>query len=470
MSAATILVIDDKANYLTLLEKILGERFQLTTAKDGREGLALLASRPFDVVVSDIKMPGIDGITVLQEAKLLDPNIEVIMMTAYGSVEKAVEAMKLGAFHYLTKPFEPEELLLLVGRAVERRGLKAKARELDRLQEEAAPLEELVCKSAAMRQTLSLLRKVAPMNLTVLLEGESGTGKELLARAIHRESPRRGATFIAVNCGALPENLLESELFGHKKGAFTGANEDRVGLFEAAHEGTLFLDEIGELPLNLQVKLNRVLQEGELRRLGESRSRKVDVRVIAATLRDLKALVEAGQFREDLYYRLNVFRIRAPSLRERREEIPALIEHFLEKHSRSLGVPRPIVGTSAMRLLLDYAWPGNVRELEHAIERALVVAERGEITPEALPTELSGAEWSSKAPTDISSMTYKQAIEVAREQMSYDYLRQLFTKHQGNVTSAALVAGVERESLYRLARRYGLDPASFRSRSDAKPA
>jgi DNA-binding NtrC family response regulator len=462
---AKVLVIDDKPNYLSLLTRILSERYEVTTAKDGQEGLALLRSRSFDIVVSDIKMPNMDGLTLLSEAKLLDSNLEVILMTAFGSVDKAVEAMKAGAYHYLTKPFEPDELSLLVSRALERRRLRAKAHALDILQEGAAAFGDLIGDSAPMRAMLSLLRKVAPMNLTVLIEGESGTGKELIARAIHQQSPRKDAPFIAINCGALPESILESELFGHKKGAFTGALEDRIGLFEAAHEGSIFLDEIGELPISLQSKLNRVLQEGEIRRLGETRSRKIDVRVIAATLRDLKSMSESNQFREDLYYRLNVFRVKVPPLRERRDDILRLAEFLLKKHAKTLKMEVPTITPAVSRMLIDYSWPGNVRELEHAMERALVVAERGEITPEALPQEINGLQWSSEAPINLSSMSYKQALEIARDQMSAEYLRQLFAKHQGNVTSAALAAGIERESLYRLARRYKIDHNTFRAKT-----
>jgi DNA-binding NtrC family response regulator len=320
MSNARILVADDKENILKLFEKILADSFDVATVDEGNRALAMVLSGDFDVVVSDIRMPGADGFTLLREIKHACPEVEVILMTAYASVSKAVEAMKEGAYHYLAKPFDPKEALLVVQRAVERKHLKQQAADLRSALQGAYSFENLVGKSAAMQKVFGLMRRAAETDVTVLITGESGTGKELVARAIHCAGRRKERRFVAVNCGAIPENLIESELFGHKKGSFTGAVADKRGLFEEADGGTLFLDELGELPLPLQVKLTRALQERAVRRVGGAEERKVDVRVLAATNVDLKEAVRQGNFREDLFYRLNIFPIHLPPVRERRED------------------------------------------------------------------------------------------------------------------------------------------------------
>src|SRR5512136_3414548 len=384
-----VLVVDDKENMRRLVVRILEETFDVEEAEDGARALALVATRPYDVVVTDIRMPGADGFELLAAVKARDPATEVVMMTGHATVGDAVRAMKLGAYDYLEKPFDPDAAGLVVARAAERKRLREQAASLRKELEGVYAFHNLVGKSAAMRDVYRLLEQAAGLDITVLLGGETGTGKELAARAIHYHSSRKERRFVAVNCGALPPDLVESELFGHARGAFIGATTAKPGLFEEAEGGTIFLDEIGELPLGTQVKMNRVLQEREIRRVGDNAPVKVDVRVIAATHRDLRAEVQAGRFREDLYYRLHVFPIRLPPLRERAEDVPLLAAHFLEKHARAMR--REIQGfdPEALRLLACSPWPGNVRELENAVERAVAIAAGPAILPRDLPPELA---------------------------------------------------------------------------------
>jgi two-component system response regulator HydG len=330
MSKGRVLAVDDKPNMRHMLRDLLSDEYEVTTAENGERALALVEAGDFDVMVSDIRMPGMDGYALLSELKRGRPQVEVILITAYASLSRAVEAMKEGAFHYLKKPFEPDELLLLVQRALERKRLAERAARLQRELDSVARFGRLVGKSEPMQRLFALIRRAAQSQATVLLTGESGTGKELVAQAIHGASGRSSRPFVAVNCAALPENLVESELFGHLKGAFTGAASDKRGLFEEAEGGTIFLDEVGDLPLALQVKLTRVLQESSIRRVGDTRERPIDTRVIAATNVDLKQALSEGRFRQDLYYRLNIFTIGLPSLRARKDDIPALCAHFLE--------------------------------------------------------------------------------------------------------------------------------------------
>ncbi|SFM65987.1 sigma-54-dependent transcriptional regulator [Thermodesulforhabdus norvegica] len=389
-----VLVVDDEKNWLIVLEEILeDEGYEVLTADNAREALQIAMNNDVDVVVTDMKMPEIDGITFLDRLHRAKPDVPIIMMTAYGTVEKAVEAMKKGAFDYICKPFTNEEFLVVVSKALEHFRLVSAKKELQREVEERYRFSNIVGKSPVMKKLFDTIEKIAPSKATVLITGESGTGKELIARAIHYHSPRRDKPFVSVNCGALPETLLESELFGHEKGAFTGAVQRRKGRFELAHEGTLFLDEISEMSPHLQVKLLRVLQEMEFERVGGMETIRVDVRVIAASNRDLKAEMEEGRFRQDLFYRLNVVHIHVPPLRERKEDIPLLIQHFLTKYAGELGKRSPVrVHPEAMRCLMDYHWPGNVRELENVIERALILATGEEITLRDLPDEVRNPE------------------------------------------------------------------------------
>jgi DNA-binding NtrC family response regulator len=462
-----VLVVDDKENMRKLFSRILGDAYAVTEAADGTQALALLASREFDVVVTDIQMPGADGFAVLREVKRRAPDTEVVLVTAYASIPKAVEAIKEGAYDYLSKPFDPDEVALIVARALEQRRQRKAAAGLKARLATAPDLHGLLGASAAMRGLHALLSQVAARDLTVLLTGETGTGKELAARAVHAESPRKARPFVAVNCGALPAELVESELFGHAKGAFTGATVAKAGLFEEAHGGTLFLDEIGDLPLPVQVKLNRALQEKEVRRVGTTAPVKVDVRVVAATHRDLAEEAAAGRFREDLYYRLNVVTVRLPALRERRDDIPLLAMHFLSRAGRpELEGFAP----EALRALTAYAWPGNVRQLENAVARAVAVAQGPRIGVEDLPPELGVARAADadsasagRIPAEaLAKLPYREAVDSARDTVSREYLIALMQEFGGNVTHAAERAGMERESLHRLLKRYGVRSDDFK--------
>ena len=463
MTRARILVVDDKDNMLKLFAKILGDDCELTTAADGGRALSLVEAQDFDVVVTDLKMPGADGLEVLKAVKRRQPDTEVVMMTAYATVNDAVLAMKQGAYDYLQKPFDPDAAVLTVTRALERKRLKEQATNLRKELQSLHSFHNIVGKSRAMQDVYRLLEQAAGLDITVLITGETGTGKELAARAIHYQSARRDRRFVPINCGALPAELVESELFGHARGAFTGAVGAKQGLFEEAAGGTLFLDEVGELPLAVQVKLNRALQEGEIRRVGDNTPTKVDVRVVAATHRDLKAELQTGRFREDLYYRLHVFPVRMPSLNERREDIPLLAAHFLDKYARSFNRTLMGVTPEALRVLSGYRWPGNVRELENAVERAVAVAAGPEIDARDLPAELRETQASSVPIEALVKLTYKDALEMARDRFSRDYLLALMREFEGNVTRAAERAGVERESLHRLLKRFGVRSDDFKA-------
>jgi len=468
MMRARVLVVDDKENMLKLFAKILGEGYELSTAGDGASALALLTIEKFDVVVTDLKMPGADGFAVLEAVKAAAPDTEVVMMTAYATVNDAVEAMKKGAYDYLQKPFDPDVAALVVSRAVERRRLKEQAVRLHRELQEVYSFHSLVGKSAAMREVFRVLEQAAARDITVLVTGETGTGKELAARAIHYQSARKTKAFIPVNCGALPADLVESELFGHARGAFTGAVGVKTGLFEEADGGTLFLDEVGELPMATQVKLNRALQEKEIRRVGDNRPLKIDIRVTAATHRDLKNEVREGRFREDLYYRLHVFPLRMPALRERRDDIALLAAHFLERHAKALHRDVSGFAPEALRLLTGYDWPGNVRELENAVERAVAVGSRALVQPEDLPPELGELPAQILPGDALAKIPYRQALDMARDRVTRDYLTALLRDTRGNVTRAAERAGMERESLHRLLKRYAVRSDDFKEADSGK--
>jgi DNA-binding NtrC family response regulator len=464
MERARILVVDDKENILKLFARILGDTYEVTSAADGGRAISLIGGQEFDVIVTDLRMPGADGFEVLRAAKARSPQTEVVMMTAYASVQDAVTAMKDGAYDYLQKPFDPDDAVLVIARALERKRLRAQAVSLRRELEGVYSFHNLVGKSAPMKDVYQLLEQAAKLEITVLLNGETGTGKELAARAIHYHSARKERRFVPVNCGALPSELVESELFGHARGAFTGAVGAKPGLFEEAEGGTIFLDEIGELPLSVQVKLNRVLQEKEIRRVGDNRPTEVDVRVIAATHRDLKAEVAAGRFREDLFYRVNVFPVVLPALRDRREDIPLLAAHFLEKHAGALRKDLSGLEADALRALTGYPWPGNVRELENAIERAVAVAKGPKIELRDLPPDVKGTQEGAIPGEVLAKMPYREAVDLARDRVSRDYLAVLMREHEGNVTHAAQRAGMERESLHRLLKRYGIRSDDFKKR------
>ncbi len=387
-----VLVVDDEQALRHMLTVLLArEGYQATAVGSAEAALQELQQKPYDVVLSDIRMPKLDGLQLVDEIRRRGLRTTVIMMSAFGSIDTALEAIKRGAYDYIAKPFKPEEVVLVLRKAEERERLFRENQTLKKQlaeREGGKGLEQLIAKSGRMADLFKTIRKIAEYKTTVLITGESGTGKELVARAIHAGSPRGEKPFVAVNCGAIPETLLESELFGHKKGSFTDATRDHKGLFEEAHEGTLFLDEIGELPLALQVKILRALQEQEVRPVGSASDVKVDVRVVAATVRDLPAEVKAGRFREDLFYRLNVLQLHLPPLRERKEDIPLLVDHFIRKTNARLGTRVEGASADAMQLLMEHAWPGNVRELENTVERAMVLADGDRIEAAALPEKV----------------------------------------------------------------------------------
>ncbi len=434
---------------------ILGDAgYEVRSAEDGEEGLEKALAEHPQLILCDVRMPKKDGITFLREYREAGGDALVLVMTAYGSIELATEAMKAGAYDYLPKPFGADEVLLTIRKAEERENLR---REVGRLRSEVRAdrrFGEIVARSPAMIRALEVAAKVARHPSPVLISGASGTGKELVARLIHRESDRANEPFVPVNCGAIPETLLESEFFGYVRGAFTGADRDRGGLFEAAHKGTLFLDEVGELPTNLQVKLLRALQEGEVRRLGGSESRKVDVRVIAATNRDLESLVQQGEFREDLYYRLAVVPIHLPPLSRRREEIPDLVYHFLERHRERLGVKVDTVAPEAMEALLGYPWPGNIRELENLLERVVVLAEGTDIQPQDLPEEILHPA-PERSPLDFPD----DDLSVKRHgaELERVLIRRALERTGGNKTQAADLLELSPRALRYKIRDYGLE-------------
>jgi two-component system response regulator AtoC len=457
MQPAKILVVDDDAVARELLtEALKKEGYDVEAFSNGADAIERGQQQKVDVVLTDIRMGAVDGLTVLREFKRFSPDTSIVLLTAFGSLEGAIEAIKQGAYDYLAKPFKKEEIKLVVQRSLDHCRL---VRENARFREELKSKDEwspLVGSSPAMLEVYKLVARVSESKSTVLLQGESGTGKELIARAIHANSPRRDKPFVPVNCGALPDTLLESEMFGYEKGAFTGAVGMKTGLFEAANGGTLFLDEIGELGPALQVKLLRVMQDHEVRRVGGTGSVKVDVRIIAATNRDLEQSVKEGRFRDDLYYRLNVVRITLPSLAERKEDIPMLAHHFLQKCAA--GSPGAVRGLlpETMALLKRYHWPGNVRELENAIERAVSLSHGPLLTPEDLPEAIRQ---STVSDADAKLAKGEQADEalLTLEEVEKRHLIRVLKETRGNKVKAAKILGIDRRTLYRMAERFGVD-------------
>lgn len=463
---STVLIVDDKKNMLSLMKKVLAADTRVLTAQRGLDALTILESEPVDVVLCDLRMPDTNGVEVLKLSKRLRPQAEFILMTAYASVDTAVEALRLGAYDYLIKPFDPQ-----AGRAVVLRALGRAATLLpgtDSQGTDYAVLPDVLARSSVMRELSQLVNRVAASEATVLLLGETGTGKERIARALHRLSGRSSQRFIAVNCAAIPAELLESELFGYAKGSFTGAAQNRRGLFEEAHKGTLFLDEIGEMRLSLQAKLTRALEEKAIRRLGESSERRVDVRVVAATHRDIEAMVKNESFREDLWYRLNVALIRIPPLRQRRDDIELLATYFLRElpptRDRRLAGFTP----DAIEAMEQYDWPGNVRQLRAAVERACVVSLGERIDVGDLPPEVVRATDSRVFKSSLGSLTWAEAQQRGHREVARRYLEEVLRLHRGQIAEAAAHAGVERESFYRLLRRYGISPDEHRTRFRAE--
>jgi two-component system, NtrC family, response regulator AtoC len=439
-----VLVVDDEENLRLVLRTLLKRHgYEVETASSGEEALGLVDTFGPDVILTDVRMPKMGGLDLLTTLKAKGNEATVIVMSAYGNTDLAIEAMKSGAYDYVQKPFKPDEVVLTLRKAEERESLRRENRALrDEIRKENK-FEDILAKSQKMTDIFRTISKIADYKTTVLVTGESGVGKELIARAIHRRSSRRGGPFVAVNCGAIPENLLESELFGHKKGAFTDAVHDRRGLFEEATTGSLFLDEIGELPLGLQVKLLRVLEDEKIRRLGDSRDIQVDVRIITATHRDLMAETKAGRFREDLFYRLNVLPIHCPPLRERREDVPLLIDHFVARNNVRLSTQIRGLDTETRRLLYEYAWPGNVRELENTIERAMVLCEGDVLVPGDLPERIREARDPVQMQLASGELSVKKTMRIIEEIL----IRRALQKTKGNRTRAAEVLEISHRAL-----------------------
>lgn len=451
MEREKILVIDDDPNILEVLRaRLEAEDYAITTAITAKEALEKAKEGSFNLVITDIRLSSTDGLELMEDLLLLNPDLPVIILTAYGSIEGAVTAIKKGAYSYLTKPFDPKDLLLQVKNALEKQRLTFQVKNLKTLVEEKYGFTNIIGRSQKMIKVFEQITQIARTDFTVCINGESGTGKELVAKAIHCHSLRQNAPFIAISCAALPETLLENELFGHEKGAFTGAHQSQRGLFALADKGTIFLDEICETPASLQVKLLRVLQEQEFKPVGSERTQKVNVRVIAATKKDLKKEVEEGRFREDLFYRIQVIPLNLPPLRERKEDIPLLAEHFLKMYSKKLNKRIEGITPEALQKMLLYDWQGNVRELENKIEYAVAMTSRSHIAPE-----------------DILLSAINQDLEIrtldeAKEKFEKEYLRKLLATTKGNFQKAARLAKRQRSDLYYLMKKHHLKPSDFR--------
>ncbi|MBU1048345.1 MAG: sigma-54 dependent transcriptional regulator [Candidatus Omnitrophica bacterium] len=455
----------------TLSSILEEEGFLPVQAAQAKEGLKILSKENISLVISDIKMPQMDGIQFLRQMRSKGYDIPVIFITAYGSFDSAVEALRLGAYDYITKPFEPETVIHTIQHALEHKKLTEENIYLKEELQRKSGFEELIGDAGCMKKVYALIEKVAQSKVPVLLRGESGTGKELVARAIHKRSGRKDKNFVVINCGALPETLLESEIFGHEKGAFTGADKKKLGIFEVGNEGTIFLDEIGDLSLSVQMKLLRFLQSEEFIRVGGIAPIKVDVRIISATNKNLEKLIEEKKFRDDLYYRINTVSINIPPLRDRKDDIPLLIDHFLKKYSKEDNVPLKKVSTEVFRIICEYPWRGNVRELENLIRAVLVLSKENIIKIEDLPPvirRINSHDASSQEHNDISlsssgseqkeTFSFKQI----REKAEKEYLIYILRQAQGNITRASKLAGLSRRHFYDKLQQYGIEPRKLR--------
>ncbi len=449
-----VLIVDDEESFRHMLSVILiKEGYEVEASSNGEEGLQKAAASPFDHILCDIRMPHMDGLEFLKEIKKTGLEVTVIMMSAYGTMDTAIEAMKLGAYDYISKPFKPDEIILILRKAEEREQLRKENQLLRKEVGKEYSFENIVSKNEQMQKIFDVIRKVSQYKSTVLITGESGTGKELVARALHYNSDRSKNPFIAINCGAIPENLLESELFGHAKGAFTDAIRTKKGLFEEADGGTLFLDEIGELPVQLQVKLLRVLQDGEIRRIGESKPIQIDVRIVAATVKDLSKEVNEGRFREDLFYRLNVLPIHIPPLRERKEDIPLLTRHFIAKYNKAMNKNVADIDHRVLQILVNYKWYGNVRELENTVERAIVLSEKNNIELENLPTEVQ--HFKEEFPVE-SLPDEEYSIKKTSKVLEINLIKKALNKTKGNHTHAAKLLEISHRALLYKIKEYGI--------------
>ncbi|MDH4163452.1 MAG: sigma-54 dependent transcriptional regulator [Nitrospirota bacterium] len=450
MEITNILVVDDEKDICRALNIILSkEGYSVTEAHNGEQAVEIITRRSFDIIMTDIKMEKMDGFGVLREAQRISPETSVIMMTAFASVGSAVEAMRAGAVDYITKPFINDDIRLTLKRIVESRNLQRENQILrQELSQRRATFKNIIGSSDAMQKIFSVMEKVIPSKTNILITGESGTGKSLVAQAIHENGPRKDKPFISINCGAIPETLLESELFGHKKGSFTSAVEDKKGLITMANEGTLFLDEIGDLPAALQVKLLHVIQTKELKPVGDTRVITVDVRIIAATNADLAQRVQDHRFREDLYYRLNVIEIRMPSLRERRDDLPVLIKHFIGEFSRDAGKSIKDIDYEAMQAMMAYDWPGNIRELGNTLERAIVLTEGDLITLHDLPDKFRTL--------DVEGMA-TSSLRQALDDFEREYIKRSMAENKGNKEAAAERLGIDLATLYRKLKKLRIE-------------
>ncbi len=452
-----ILVVEDKESMARMLKETLEmEGYEVITARDGAEGIKMIKENKVDVVLTDLRLPKKDGLEVLKASKEKNPLAPVIVMTAYGSVETAVNAMKSGAYDFITKPLDTDYLQLLITRSLKNQRLLTENLLLKDTLSHRIGTPDIIGKSPAMIEVAGNIQKVAPTKSTVLLLGESGTGKELFARAIHDLSPRRDHPFVPINCAAIPRELLESELFGYEKGAFTGAGERKLGKLELADKGTIFLDEIGEMDTALQSKMLRTIQEGEIDRVGGTGSVKIDIRIIAASNRDLEAAVAANTFREDLYYRLSVFPVTIPPLRERRDDIPVLVEHFISKYAAEMNIPHKKVSPEAMDILKKYSWKGNVRELENVIERALILCEGDTITEKELRL-ISAASSEEEAAGDTTGGTLDEVAKAALKAAESRRIREVLEETHGNKTRAAEILRVSYKTLLTKIKDYGIE-------------
>ena len=453
----SILIVEDDPSLSEALRvSVEGAGYSAQTARSLEAGVSSIRRQPFDIVLCDLRLPDGDGINFIRSARDAAPNCSTVLMTAFGTHDIALQALREGAYDYVAKPFEMEELLFLLRKIEEKKKLELENASLRSAITQRFSFANIVAKSASMRDIFTTVKRLAAFSTTTLITGESGTGKELLAQALHYNSPRRGKPFVAINCGAIPENLIESELFGHKKGSFTDATRDKRGLLEEANGGTIFLDEIGEMPLHLQVKLLRALQEQQIRRVGDEQHISIDIRVIAATLRDLEQDILKGRFRDDLFYRLNVVSIHIPPLRDRPEDIPLLVEHFMTKHGKRLGLPTRSFSSEAMQVLMGYPWKGNVRELENCVERALVLSDTDVIDPSVFPDHVRPK--GQAQPQNAAPIASGQGLSIKQQTkaLEIDLIQRALTRTGGNRTKAAKVLEISHRALLYKLKEYGL--------------
>lgn len=461
-----ILIIDDEKSILDLLSVVFKkEGYRVRATLSAKKALELLNKEEFGLILTDIKLPEMSGFEILKRVRESKPDIAVVMITAYGNVKQAVEALKAGAFDYVVKPFDVDELKIIVAKALEKKRLQEENILLRKELKEKSSFETVIGKSKKIKQIYSMIEKIAGTDSTILVTGESGTGKELAARAIHSLSPREENRFVSINCGALPENLLESELFGHVEGAFTGAVADKVGLFEVAQRGTLFLDEVGEMAPWTQVKLLRTLQDKKIRRVGGTEEAAIDVRIIAATNQDLKKKISEGKFREDLFYRLNVISFEMPPLRERKEDVPLFVNHFLKKYSMEIGKSMKRIAPDVMKLFESYPWPGNIRELENVIERTVAIEDRETITLDSLPDELLTAR--TREETDLLFQK-NFCLTSFLDEAAQSYIKQARLLSGGNLKKTASLLGISYRNLRYLIDKYKLKTDQETDEKDAK--